>query len=64
MVSSDRVIYAITCGLCGQSWQTRAATDGQVIQCLFCGSKGQLRVGADWKGVQRVEVWLQCAQIS
>ncbi len=59
------VVFVVTCEFCGQSWQRKIATSGQVLECLFCGSQGRLRVGAtlsDWHGVQHVEAWLQCAR--
>ncbi|MFQ5828946.1 MAG: hypothetical protein ACE5JD_07305 [Candidatus Methylomirabilia bacterium] len=40
----------------------RAATEGQAVQCIYCGNEGLLRVGPNSDGAQRVEVWLQCAQ--
>ena len=59
-----RMIYVITCGMCGQSWQQRTAHDGQVVGCIFCGRQGHLRLGVapsddDAEGHPRVEAWLR-----
>lgn len=58
-----RAVYIVTCGLCGHSWQRRAASDDEVAECIFCGSTGRLRVGlmpSDVKGTEHVEVRLEC----
>lgn len=61
-----RMIYVITCGMCGRSWQRAAAQDGQVIGCIFCGCQGHLRLGAApsdgaVRGPCRIEAWLHAA---
>ncbi len=56
-----KMIYVITCGMCGQSWQRATAHDGQVIGCIFCGCQGHLRLGVascDSPGDCRIEAWL------
>lgn len=56
------VIYLVTCGLCGQSWQRGAVRDAQVDSCPFCGSGGRVRVGMirpEGEDTQRVEVRLE-----
>ncbi len=40
-----KLLYDVTCGMCGQSWQRTTAQDGQVIGCIFCGYQGHLRLG-------------------
>lgn len=54
------MIYVITCGMCGQTWQRITAREGQIINCIFCGSQGYLRLGVapSDPGARRVEVWL------
>jgi len=58
-----RMIYVITCGMCGQSWQRAAASDGQAIGCIFCGCQGHLRLGSappegSPRSHCRIEAWL------
>ncbi|MBI2525055.1 MAG: hypothetical protein HYV93_03645 [Candidatus Rokubacteria bacterium] len=62
----NHMIYVITCGMCGQSWQRVTAQDGQVIGCIFCGCQGSLRLGAappdgGAQGHGRTEAWLHVA---
>ncbi|MBI3454282.1 MAG: hypothetical protein HY002_00650 [Candidatus Rokubacteria bacterium] len=61
------VVFVVTCEFCGQSWHRKVATSEQVIECVFCGSLGRLRLGltlSDGHGVQHVEAWLRCARSS
>jgi hypothetical protein len=58
-----KMIYVITCEMCGQSWQRATAQDGQVVGCIFCGCQGSLRLGvapldSDTRGHCRIETWL------
>ena len=62
----DQMIYVITCGTCGQTWQRVTAQDGQVIGCIFCGCHGPLRLGVapsdgGARGHGRIEAWLHAA---
>jgi hypothetical protein len=53
------VVYVVTCGQCGQTWQRRNLTDGQQLECIFCGFQGWLSIGALPVGeVQRAEARL------
>lgn len=53
------MVYVVTCGLCGQSWQCRNVADGQQLECVFCGLRGRLAVGALPAGeIQRAEARL------
>lgn len=45
-MSAVGVIYVVTCGHCGQTWQVTSAVDGQTVECLFCGQRGRLSLGA------------------
>jgi cytosine deaminase len=38
-------IYNITCGLCGQTWQRTALDRRDTLDCIFCGSRGELALG-------------------
>ncbi len=63
-----KMIYVITCGMCGQTWQRATAHDGQVVGCIFCGCQGQLRLGvapsdSAARGPSRVEAWLYAAGV-
>ena len=58
-----KMIYVITCGMCGQSWQRATAQDGQAIGCIFCGCQGHLRLGiappeSSARSHCRIEAWL------
>lgn len=54
-----RMVYVVTCGQCGQTWQRRNLADGQQLECIFCGFQGWLSVGARPVGeIQRVEARL------
>jgi hypothetical protein len=62
----QKIIYVITCGMCGQSWQRPAAHDGQAVGCIFCGSQGHVRLGVappdgGVRGEGRIEAWLHTA---
>jgi hypothetical protein len=39
-------VYVVTCGQCGQNWQCRNVAEGQQLECIFCGLRGRLSVGA------------------
>ena len=61
-----KIIYVVTCGMCGQNWQRATAQDGQVIGCIFCGCQGHLRLGvappdSGARGHCRIEAWLHGA---
>jgi len=57
------VIYVVTCGHCGQTWQLTSIVDGQAMECIFCGRRGHLSLGAmpndTAGGAPRVEAWLR-----
>jgi hypothetical protein len=63
--ASRSIVYIVTCASCGNTWQRKAADDGQSIDCTFCGHQGRLRVGMipqvplEWGGTLRVEARLQ-----
>lgn len=60
---SAKVVYAITCSLCGQSWQQKTARAGAPAQCLFCGTFGQLRGGpASPESSGPQQVWLESSR--
>jgi len=53
------MVYVVTCGQCGQTWQRRNLTDGQPLECICCGFQGWLSIGALPVGeVQRAEARL------
>jgi hypothetical protein len=56
------IVYVITCGQCGQTWQRSSAIDGQPMACNFCGRHGRLAIGCNPEepsaGARRVEAWL------
>lgn len=55
------LIYGITCALCGQRWQQRAARPNEALQCPFCGTLGRLKLGPlppEPKPDAHVEAWL------
>ena len=57
------MVYVITCGMCGHTWQRAIAQEGQVVSCIFCGSQGHLRLGVASLergacGHCRIEAWL------
>ena len=61
-----KMIYVVTCGMCGQSWQRATVQDGQVISCIFCGTQGHLRLGvapldSGARNHCRIEAWLHAA---
>jgi hypothetical protein len=65
-----QTIYLVTCGLCGQTWLQMEAQEGQMLDCLFCGSHGVLRLGLraeDRNGFgwsYRVKTMLDCTEAS
>jgi len=56
------VVYVITCGHCGQTWQRMSLVEGQTMECIFCGRRGHLALGAIPNGAAggapRIEAWL------
>jgi len=53
------IVYVVTCGQCGRTWQRRNLADGQQLECIVCGFRGWLSVGALPVGdVQRAEARL------
>jgi hypothetical protein len=54
-----RMVYVVTCGQCGRTWQRGNVANGQQLVCIFCGFQGWLSVGALPVGeIQRVEARL------
>jgi hypothetical protein len=56
-----RLVYVVTCGQCGQTWQRSRVTEGQTTECIFCGQRGRLCMGAmpdAAPSAPRVEAWL------
>lgn len=54
--------YIVTCGVCGQTWEVRSASDREIRDCLYCGMRGALRLGPRQiqAGEQQlVEAWLE-----
>jgi hypothetical protein len=56
-------IYVVTCGLCGQTWQRTGLTNGDALDCIFCGRRGRLALGlfpSEPRAGERVriEAWL------
>jgi len=39
------IVYVVTCGQCGQTWQRSRVTEGQLMECIFCGWHGRLSIG-------------------
>jgi hypothetical protein len=56
------VVYVITCGHCGQTWRRSSLVEGQTMECIFCGRRGRLSLGAIPNGAAsrapQVEAWL------
>lgn len=63
MMTSAGIVCVVTCGQCGQTWQRTHVMEGQTMQCIFCGRRGHLCVGAKPDeapgGAARVEAWLR-----
>jgi hypothetical protein len=60
MIAMLGTVYVVTCGQCDQSWQCRNVADGQQLECIFCGFRGRLSVGALPAGeVRRAEARLE-----
>jgi hypothetical protein len=58
---SALVVVVVTCERCGHSWQRRTVAAEQVLDCIFCGSRGRLSLGpvqVDPNGTQHAEAWL------
>lgn len=55
-------VYVITCGHCGQTWRRTSLGEGQTMECIFCGRRGRLSLGAipngAASGAPQVEAWL------
>ena len=56
------IVYVVTCGRCGQTWQRTSVIEGHAIECIFCGRLGRLCIGAmpcpTGTIIERVEAWL------
>lgn len=39
------IVYVVTCGRCGQTWQ-RSRIVGNQTECIFCGHRGPVSLGA------------------
>jgi hypothetical protein len=56
------IVYVVTCGQCGQTWQRTGVIEGQATECIFCGRLGRLCIGAmpgpTSPTIGRVEAWL------
>lgn len=56
------IVYVVTCGRCGQTWQRSRIVEDQTTECIFCAHRGRLSVGAapgPASGeTKRVEAWL------
>ncbi len=56
------IVYVVTCGQCGQTWQQTSIIEGQTTECIFCGHPGRLSVGTvpgpAPSGARRVEARL------
>lgn len=56
------IVYVVTCGQCGQTWQRTSANEGQTMECIFCGQRGRFSIGARPEvappSAPRVEAWL------
>jgi hypothetical protein len=61
-MSRAGIVYVVTCGQCGQTWQQTSVIEGHPMECIFCGRDGRVTVGAvpdeEPRGAQRVETWL------
>ena len=59
---SPVIVFVVTCGRCGQTWQRSALVDGQIVECIFCGHHSRLSAGPmpgpTVGDVRRVEAWL------
>ena len=62
MTLAGQIVYVVTCGQCGQTWQRSRVAEGQPMECIFCGRQGHLSIGvshdAASTGAPRVEAWL------
>ena len=62
MAPSRTTIYVVTCEQCGQMWHRASVIEGQTMECVFCGHRGRLCIGAlpapAATSAQRVEAWL------
>ncbi len=56
------IVYIVTCGQCGQTWQRTSVVEGHPMECIFCGRNGRVAVGAvsdeEPREAQRIETWL------
>ncbi len=62
MRPSDRCVYIVTCGTCGQTWERTHARMGDASECVFCGVHGWIRLGAPSEvepDQQRIHAWLE-----
>ena len=62
MAPSRTTVYVVTCEQCGQMWHRASVIEGQTTECVFCGHRGRLCIGAlpapAATSAQRVEAWL------
>jgi hypothetical protein len=69
MSTQSIVVYVVTCGQCGQTWERTYASDDQTLECVFCGSHGQLRLMTHPPGLSgqtshfRIEARLECRDV-
>lgn len=56
------IVFVVTCGRCGQTWQGVRLLEGQTMECIFCGHRGRLctgpMLGPAAGEPRRVEAWL------
>jgi len=62
MTLAGEIVYVVTCGQCGPTWQRSRVIEGQPMECIFCGRQGCLSIGvshdAASTGAPRVEIRL------
>jgi len=61
-MSQAGIVYVVTCGQCGQTFQRKSVIEGHPMECIFCGRSGRATVGAvpceEPRGGQRIETRL------
>jgi hypothetical protein len=45
-MSQAGIVYVVTCGPCGQTFQRKSVIEGHPMECIFCGRRGRVTVGA------------------